>query len=276
MKTDNQQGSITLEAALGLGVFIFAFVMLLSLALYATIENRTQYAIDQTAREISQYYYVLARAGLMSSTDMETWGEIDSTIDSAFGLANAIDTGYNSASSLSQDASSAQNGEISSQKVSDLVDGISAVGSDAADIQAASEKFMQSGQNLFDDPKSVIKALAKSALETGMNSVISKVIAQPLCQALSKKYFVSGETSADDVLNNWGVVNQAGDAPGGMAGLDFRMSTFLADGRSINVVVVYRVKSIIPLVFPNDHFVCQTASTAAWARGTSLQTKAAP
>lgn len=270
MDKHDQKGSITLEAALGLGIFIFAFVMLLSLALYTTIENRTQYAINQTAREISQYYYVLARAGLVSSSDNSGLDGLDDTIDSAFGLANAIGDGYNDTSKLKSQVTAEGEGNLSSDDIDALVTGLPDVAGDVMEIKAQSAAFMTNGQNLFDDPKAVIRALAQSALQSAGTALLSKVIAQPLCQALSKKYFATGEKSADEVLNNWGILNQAGDAPGGMAGLDFGMSTFLLDGRSINVVVVYKVESIIPSVFPHDHYVYQTASTAAWAQGAPL------
>jgi hypothetical protein len=37
---------------------MFAFVTIVSLATIAKVESTTQYAIDQVAKEISQYYYI--------------------------------------------------------------------------------------------------------------------------------------------------------------------------------------------------------------------------
>ena len=49
------------------------------------------------------------------------------------------------------------------------------------------------------------------------------------------------------------------------------MSDFLGDGRSINIVLVYRVKTNGYGIFNNHYVIKQTASTAAWVKGQSLQ-----
>lgn len=55
MKDKGEKGSFTVEAILSLSIFMFAFVTIVSLATVAKIESTTQYAIDQTAKEISKY-----------------------------------------------------------------------------------------------------------------------------------------------------------------------------------------------------------------------------
>jgi len=268
MVKNNQRGSVTLEAALGLSVFIFAFVTLLSLGIYTTIENRTQYAIDQTAREISQYYYILARAGLITTSNEEAFKDLDQSISDALSLSNAITSGYaNGEASLN---SVSGDGTVTPESIDTMVNTLKTLPESAAAIGESGQALFADGQNLFKDPTSVIKALALTALKTAAASAISKMIAQPLCQSISEKYIATGTKSADDVLNDWGILTLTGEENGGMNGLYFGESTFLVDERSINVVLVYRVQSIIPSFFPNDHVVFQTASTAAWAQGRAL------
>jgi len=77
------------------------------------------------------------------------------------------------------------------------------------------------------------------------------------------KYIISGG-DANAQLERMGVVN-------GLNGLDFGMSSFLADDRSINVVVVYQIKVKGFGFFDQTILVKQSASTAAWAKGKSLK-----
>ena len=55
MRNKSERGSFTIEAILSLSIFMFAFVTIVSLATIAKVESTTQYAIDQVAKEISQY-----------------------------------------------------------------------------------------------------------------------------------------------------------------------------------------------------------------------------
>lgn len=63
----SETGSFTVEATLTLTLFMFAFLAIMSLSTIARIEGITQYAINQTAKEISQYYYIADKAGLVDT-----------------------------------------------------------------------------------------------------------------------------------------------------------------------------------------------------------------
>jgi len=265
---NTETGSFTIEASLTLGLFVFAFVTIISLAMYATVENRIQYAINQTAIEISQYYYVLDRAGVIQKQNNVDLKVLDDEIESVMNLSNAVQKGYGDEQDLQ--ASS----DISSGDVNSLMDGLDTVKGDWDSIQTAASNFSENSQALMNDPAGVMKALGKAALQSGGTAIISRIIAPPICKGLSAKFIATTNQSADELLEKWGVLNEQG-VPGGMEGLDFTMSSFLQDGRTINVIVVYRIKSLIPSFYPYDHVVCQTASTAAWAHGTSLSAAAA-
>jgi len=100
------------------------------------------------------------------------------------------------------------------------------------------------------------------AKEVG-NEVITKIVAQPICKALMPKYITSGG-DANETLIKMGVEN-------GLDGLDFRMSSFLTDQRTINVVLIYTIKVNGFGIFDDTLVVKQTASTAAWITGVSLK-----
>ena len=82
MKDKGEKGSFTVEAILSLSIFMFAFVTIVSLATVAKIESTTQYAIDQTAKEISKYTYIASRANLLVHPKDSAEATVDS-IDEA-------------------------------------------------------------------------------------------------------------------------------------------------------------------------------------------------
>ena len=81
-KVKNESGSFTVEATLTLTLFMIAFLAIMSLSTIARIEGITQYAINQTAKEISQYYYIADKAGLIyTKDDNSSFEQVDSLIN---------------------------------------------------------------------------------------------------------------------------------------------------------------------------------------------------
>ena len=101
--------------------------------------------------------------------------------------------------------------------------------------------------------------------QTAVNEVASRVITQPICKALMPRYLTNGGSrdDADTLLRKLGVVD-------GIDGLNFTMSSFLRDQRSVNVVLVYQIKVNGYGFFVVTLVIKQTASTAAWVKGRSL------
>jgi len=58
------KGSLTVEASLALIVFIFAFLSILYLAKFVRAQVVLQHAVNQVAKEISQYSYLANKLGL--------------------------------------------------------------------------------------------------------------------------------------------------------------------------------------------------------------------
>lgn len=258
MKKRREKGSFTIEAILALSVFMFAFVTIVSLATVAKVESTTQYAIDQAAKEISQDYYVADRIetdlGINKSPSAKETGtvtDIDQAVQSVYDFSNTT-------SKTASDVSSATSSDLSS-----MIDSFNTVKNDVDSVQGAAQQVYSSFGSVLKDPKGVVTTLATMVAKRASNELISKIIAQPLCKALVPQFITSGG-DADGALKKMGVVN-------GLEGLDFRMSSFLADGRSINVVVVYQIKVNGFGVFDQTLVIKQTASTAAWVSGTSIK-----
>ena len=223
MKDKGEKGSFTVEAILSLSIFMFAFVTIVSLATVAKIESTTQYAIDQTAKEISKYTYIASRANLL----VHPKDSAEATVDS---IDEAVQSMYDFSDVLS--SSTGGNGvPLNSEGLSDMLSGMS--GDDFKSISASAQNVYNSFAPLMSDPKGAITALAQVVAQKGGSALVSRVIAQPLCKALLPKY-ITQQDDASAVLEKMGVVN-------GLDGLDFSLSTFLMDQRTINVVLVYEI-----------------------------------
>ena len=61
MKTRRELGSVTIEATIALTIFMFAFLGITSLSTLVRAESKVQYALNQTAKELSQYMYIFHR-----------------------------------------------------------------------------------------------------------------------------------------------------------------------------------------------------------------------
>ena len=250
MKNKGEKGSFTVEAILSLSIFMFAFVTIVSLATVAKIESTTQYAIDQTAKEISKYTYIASRANLL----VHPKDSAEATVDS---IDEAVQSMYDFSDVLS--SSTGGNGvTLNSEGLSDMLSGMS--GDDFKSITASAQNVYNSFAPLMSDPKGAITALAQVVAQKGGSALVSRVIAQPLCKALLPKY-ITQQDDASAVLEKMGVVN-------GLDGLDFSLSTFLMDQRTINVVLVYEIDVKGFGIFDQKLIVKQTASTAAWLADT--------
>lgn len=258
MKTTDERGAITVEALLSLTLFMMAFLAIVSLATVAKVESTTQYAINQVAKEISQYYYIAQRAGLANSNP-----DVDQNVKNVDEVVDAIFTFTDKSSDVIENygdggntvPTTAQDLFKEMGKYKDLRNDVEAVG-------AAAENIYKKMGPVMKNPKDVMASLTTMLTKELGNEVATKIIAQPLCRALVSKYITS-DGDADAVLEKMGVVN-------GIEGLDFRLTNFLTDQRTINIVLVYQIKVNGFGIFDKTLVIKQTASTAAWLKTVRL------
>ena len=99
MNRKKEQGALTVEAALFLSMFIVFFVSLMNLTDVVRTQVLIQNAVTQTAKELSQYSYILTKTGVVSASN-KTAGEakevkedVESVANDAIQIANAINDG---------------------------------------------------------------------------------------------------------------------------------------------------------------------------------------
>lgn len=249
MKNNSEKGSFTIETCLALPIFMFGFLAIVSLAKIARLESMTQYAIDQVAKEVSQYYYIAEKIGI-ANTDSSGVNQIDEAVGAI------MDFNDKTSSTVKTYTSTTSN------NISDELAKYQNISNDVTEISNAAQAVYTSvtaaGENWEENAKAFITLMVK---QVG-NEVMTRLIAQPLCKALVPKYITS-DGNADETLKNLGVKD-------GLDGLNFGMSNFLSDQRSINVVVIYEVELEGFGIFDQTIVIKQTASTAAWVTGASL------
>ena len=67
MSDKREKGSITVEAALFIPLFFFAFMCIFSLISCVRAQVLIQYSVDQAAKEVAEYSYILEKTGVLDA-----------------------------------------------------------------------------------------------------------------------------------------------------------------------------------------------------------------
>lgn len=260
-KLKSESGSVTVEATISLSAFMFAIVTLLTIVNICIVQARMSYAINTTAKEISQYSYLYALTGLNESqSGLADAGNNDTLpINNLF---NDINTVYSEIEGLNNDSDSESGGS----KVEDITakwDQISKT------LQEGGTAISGDIEDIAENPKQIIFGVAKLAGNKVMDTAKSKLIMEPLAKAMCKKHLISSKGgSVETYLKSLGVVPSASGSY--YKGLDFNGSTLFPNGSNeIKICVSYDVKviALLPIDF-SFHFE-QTAITHGWLAGDS-------
>ena len=248
-KQRNEQGAIAIEAVLGITVFLLAMISIMFVSLIVRVEARMQYAADQTAKEISSYYYVVDAVGLTKyiGKSIADSKEIED-------LNNAI----NGIIDFSGDVKNASSMDIKIDTPENAVNTVKEGKETAQQLYASASNMYDQIKVLGEDPIGNLKAV----LQLFGQSAAQRFLAPFLCKALLPKYISSGGESADEYLKKYGVVD-------GVDGLNYDQSCFLFDdGRTIRVVVIFKLntKSLTFGLIDTDMVFRQVAVTAAWVK----------
>ena len=262
MRFGKQKGSLSIEAAIVLVIFIFGYASIVSITSFIRAQMIIQYSISQAAKEISAYCYLVSKTGLMEDS-AEIAGEAgefkkstDNVIDTVVKLYEAVDEGSTNISGSVKKIPENEdlNGFLTSiQSSGDITQ------EEFQKVMAATNTMVDTGEEYFSDPKAIMKGLGALAKDGIFSAAKSCIIAAPISKAMVRKQIdLYGKDSKNrDVLERLGVVD-------GIDGLNFMGSTLFNDGETITVQVSYTMK--VAYYWFDDikfHFI-QTASTRAW------------
>ncbi|MEE1124895.1 MAG: hypothetical protein U0L18_03030 [Acutalibacteraceae bacterium] len=259
-KLKKENGSVTIEATISLSAFMFAIVTILTIVNICIVQARVSYALNTTAKEISQYSYLYSLTGLNDSQSKLYEAGVEGT-EGVSKILGDINTVYNEIENLGQ----------TGKQTPDNIDAImtawdSAVGS-VEKIEAAGSSIYDTISEIAKDPKNLMFGIAKLAASEGFDLAKSRLIAAPLTKAMIQKHLVSTKDgSVESYLKSLGVVPSANGSY--LDGLDFSKSTLFPYGSNeIRLKVSYDVKVIALLPIDFSFHFNQTAVTHGWLSG---------
>lgn len=245
----NEKGAASIEATISLTIFVFVIMAIYMLINYCLVQSKVSYAINTTAKEMSQYSYFYHVFGL---------DDLDGKL--ANGKTQAVET-FSSFNKLLGD-SKAEINEIQENPTDYF--GSVIKGEKTEDLQDVYKQIQDVSSNISDvvnDPVEFMKSMASLAGEEVWEHVKSNVIAAPLAKGMTRRHFGNSSESADAYLEALGVV-------GGYDGLNFNMTTMFENASDdIKIVVYYNLDLATVFPFDLNVSICQQASTRAWLGG---------
>ncbi|MBT9776422.1 hypothetical protein GPL15_07885 [Clostridium sp. MCC353] len=257
-----EKGSLTVEAAIVLVIFIFGYISIITIGSFIRAQMIIQYSITQAAKDISAYCYLVSKTGLMDDSK-NLAGEAgkfkkdtDTVIDTVVKLYGAVSDG---ADHITNSVTEIQENKDITGKLESLENLGSGAAADYQNIMNAANAMADTGTDYFSDPRAILKGLGAVAKDTAFSQAKSIALAAPISKALVKRqvdlYNTAG--SSGDILEKLGVVD-------GMEGLNFTGSTLFNDGKTITVRVTYSMKVDYPFFDLKEFHFIQTVSTEAW------------
>lgn len=245
VKNQNEKGALAIEAVLGLTIFMLVILALMFMALIIRVQASVQYALGQTAKEISGYYYLIDKLGLASassgnsSSDEAKLGDLNDTIGYVLEFSgDAADTISNfDISADMTDWDALKNG----------ADDIERLRAEAQKINSSLEAL--SSHDPMEQFQAVIAVFGRSFINRNLSCLISGTV----CQNLMPKYLTSGDI--DEFYEKMGIED-----------MDLSKSQLLMDGRSVKLVAQYTIntKALTFGMIDTELKFRQVVTTAAW------------
>lgn len=231
------KGSLTIEAAFVLPVFLFTIFSLIYLIKIVYIHEQVQFALNEAANEMAIGAYLLENGGLLD-LQQETYNEaksnIDVTVDALGTLIDTIDGLIEFDTSFEKEESWFKSNptEVDSSTISKL----NQISKDFCSLKERIEEevlTVYSGITnvieailvLTEDSKQVIVSLGVAPGMEVVNNVIGSKIAAHL---------VNASITNEDYLS-WHIIN-------GKNGMDYSRSSFCLNDDNLNIVVSYQIE----------------------------------
>ena len=278
-----ERGAVAIETALTLPIFMLAILALMVGTMLFRAQAMMQYALNQTAKEISGYFYLLDKLGIATVLSGDATDASEAKVQQA---NNAIKDVISFAGDIKDNANAItaegqavyDTCEAGILSLEDLTfstaqeDIEAALGNTSESIEQFQDVLVNAEEVFKDDLdtmrthlntlKKADKAeMLKGTLQIFAKTLCNKIFAQvatPLvCEAFMPKYLTTGEV--DDFYNACGI-----DANS----LNFKGSRMLHDGKTISLIVRYKIDaSKLTFGFYKKELTFQNvAVTSAWLR----------
>lgn len=265
------KGSITVEAAIVLPVFICVVISLAMMMKLIYIHDVIQHAIDETANEIAAYSYIYHVSDLQElDNSMQNTIENNSSqakrhaqtfIDAYETMEKTIQAGNSAAKDVKKITSSKDSFGSKADEILDKTSEIYSTSEQLAKENMQNIKELEKALNeVSKNPKKEAESVAWM-LSKGIQSDAKAIIAVPIIKQTIKKYLVQDRYSNADIrLKKLNIC-------GGFNGLDFYSSTFFKNNQDIDIIVKYKVELPLPIKVLPDLYILQRSTARAWLEG---------
>lgn len=280
---ESERGVVTIEATISLCAFLFLFMTMYSVITVCNTQARMAVALDNTAKELSQYTYLYSLTGLqdeyvkLQEQAAASAGDIKDVVDQAGGAKSNICTYVGNLAEGIGDLQSIfggdKKGEVpdttaTMQQISvilaNLKDGKVVIGEVKGQL---TELF----RTLSEDPMKMLTGLITILEHDTINLVASQIIAPPICKTLIKKHVaISGDDMSDAAIEAaLKKMNIVPDSNGSyIDGLDFtKSSLYTTENYDIVLRMEYDMNLTPYLPVDIKFHICQSAATRGWADG---------
>lgn len=246
-----ENGAIIIEATIILPFFMFAIITVLSIVNICFAQAKIGVAINETAKEISQYSYLYGLTGL-NKKQAGLYAEGENARASVDQIAGGVGDLFSSATSIGDTVISSASDPT---KYGDAYDSIT---SNMESGQDAVSNITGAAEDLATDPTSLMKMIANEGIEVAKSYITSKMV-----PVFVKKHIVRSDgDSCEAFLKYLGVVPKNGSY---LKGLDFGDSVVFINGSSeIKIIVKYEIQIIQLLGIDVKIPFVQCAATKAW------------
>lgn len=283
MKRKRQDGSVTIEATIGLTAMIFVIISILSFINICRTQMVISLAVDSTAKEMSQYAYFYGISGLQKLAD--TLKDDAATGETATNqlIGHSVDfmNGMKGMAEAGKDAADAVTNPVDFSSIDGAVDDVNkiveTIKEAGGDVKAHYAETTKAATDFYDQIKDMdmmayLKSMGAFAAKEGYHAILSKVICPALAKQLCKKHLEGyapfepeeGVDTVDQALKVLGIEE-------GMKGLNFMMSEMFSEDypNQIHLVCYYSMELSTLIDIPGEARMvfCKEAITNAWLNG---------
>ena len=233
----------------------------MSIVNFCYAQAKIQVAVNTTAKEMSQYFYLYGLSGLNEAEkELDTKTEAaDATIGQALGGFSEMMSGISSAGNAASDT--IKNPGNAGKNVKGIVDSYS----------TAKGGFDQTGeaiQGVLDDPQGFIMGVGAIVAQEGVE-ILKTTLAAPVAKMFCRKHLTTRYLTPDQLLKKVGVVPKGGNY---YDGLDFSQSKFCLNGtNTMRITVSYELQVIKLFNYDIRFNLTQSGYTAAWFGSSSAK-----
>ena len=247
-----EKGAFAIEAVIGITMFMLTIIAIMFMSVIIRVQANMQYALGQTAKEMSGYFYLIDKVGLAKYVSGKSV-DLDAK-------AKEVNTNIGYIVDFASDAKETAANVVNANDINEIIDVINSSEDDlkngVTNITNMVKTYKSGEQNPLEHIKLVLQIFGKSLANTAFGRYVGPIA----CDFLLPKYLTQGDE--DDYFKQMGFIEKDGHY------IDFTGSELLRDGRSINLVATYEL-DLSNLTFGMVHTTMkfrQVASTAAWVR----------